>query len=115
MLSFGTVWGVLRHWWVVVKLGINLAVMVTDLVVVGPALRIALADGGPPHRLYDATIAHVLALTVAVVLSVVKPRARTAARPPPPGRVRCRVRRRRRRARQAQGVRRASTAACTVG
>src|SRR3954469_20188382 len=32
-LSVGTIWGLVRHWWVVAKIGISIAVIVTDLVV----------------------------------------------------------------------------------
>jgi uncharacterized membrane protein len=77
VLSLGTTWGLVRHWWVVAKIGISLAVVVTDLVVLAPAAREAVATGHAPRALMDGAIAHCVVLTVATVLSVFKPRGRT--------------------------------------
>jgi uncharacterized membrane protein len=67
LLSLGTTWGLVRHWWVVAKIGIATAVIVTDLVVLLPAAHDAVAGGVAPGPLRDG----------ATVLSVFKPRART--------------------------------------
>jgi hypothetical protein len=75
VLSLGTRWGFVRHWWMVAKLVITLVVFVTDPLVVMPTVRDAVASGaGDP---YGPTIAHCVMLTAATVLSVLKPRGRT--------------------------------------
>lgn len=87
-LSVGTIWGLVRHWWVVAKMAIAAAVIVTDLVVLAPAAHRALATGTAPGPLRDGAIAHCVALIVATVLSVFKPRGRTpwSERPADPAR-----------------------------
>ena len=76
LLGLGTSFGLVRHWWVVVKTVIAAAVIVTDAVLVGHVAHDAVAGRvGPP--LYGGTIAHVVVLGVATVLSVFKPRGRT--------------------------------------
>ena len=76
LLGLGTSFGLVRHWWVVVKIVIAAAVIVTDAVLVGHVAHDAVAGRvGPP--LYGSTIAHVVVLGVATVLSVFKPRGRT--------------------------------------
>jgi hypothetical protein len=76
LLGLGTSFGLVRHWWVVVKIVIASAVIVTDAVLVGHVAHDAVAGRvGPP--LYGSTIAHVVVLGVATVLSVFKPRGRT--------------------------------------
>ena len=77
LLGLGTTWGLVRHWWVVAKLAINLVVVVTDLVVVAPVVRDAVAGLPPERALYGSTIAHCVMLAVATALSVFKPRGRT--------------------------------------
>ena len=77
LLGLGTVWGLVRHWWVVAKLAINLVVVVTDLVVVAPTVRHVLAGQEPGQALYGPTIAHCVMLALATGLSVFKPRGRT--------------------------------------
>lgn len=77
LLGLGTTWGLIRHWWVVAKLGINLVVVVTDLVVVAPTVRDVLAGEEPGQALFGPTIAHCVMLGVATGLSVFKPRGRT--------------------------------------
>ena len=76
-LGVGTTWGVLQHWWVVAKLAINVAVMVTDVAVVAPAAHQAVVTATTPSQLYGSTIAHCVVLAVAALLSVYKPRGRT--------------------------------------
>ena len=76
LLGLGTSFGLVRHWWVVVKIVIAAAVIVTDAVLVGHVAHDAVAGRvGPP--LYGSTIAHVVVLAIATVLSVFKPRGRT--------------------------------------
>ena len=47
LLGLGTAWGLVRRWWVVAKLAINLVVVVTDLVVVAPTVRDVLSGAEP--------------------------------------------------------------------
>jgi hypothetical protein len=76
VLSLTTRWGLVRHWWVVAKEAITLAAIVTDVLVVAPAMARAV-DGGTPVGIPGPVYAHVAVLGIATVLSVVKPRART--------------------------------------
>jgi len=77
LLGLGTSFGLIRHWWVVAKIAIALAVITTDAVLVGSAAHAALISPNPPSPLYGSTIAHVLVLAIATVLSVFKPGGRT--------------------------------------
>jgi hypothetical protein len=77
LLGLGTSFGVIRHWWVVAKIGIAVAVIVTDAVLVGHVAHDAATTGDPTAPLYGSTIAHVVMLGVVTVLSVFKPRGRT--------------------------------------
>lgn len=77
VLSLGTRFGLIRHWWVVAKIAISLAVIVTDAVVVAQLAHDAVLSGGATDTVYHGTIAHVVVLTIATVLSVFKPRGRT--------------------------------------
>lgn len=77
VLGLGTAFGLMRHWWVVAKIAIAVAVVVTDAVLVGRVAHEALVTGRAPVPLYGSTIAHVVMLAVATVLSVFKPRGRT--------------------------------------
>jgi hypothetical protein len=77
VLGLGTTYGLLRNWWVVAKMAISVAVVVTDAVLVGRVAHEALVTGQPPTPLFGSTIAHVVVLAVATVLSVFKPRGRT--------------------------------------
>jgi hypothetical protein len=78
VLSLGTSYGLIRHWWVVAKIAIAVAVVTTDAVIVARVAHDAALTGSPAGPLYGSTIAHVVVLAVATVLSVVKPRGRTA-------------------------------------
>jgi hypothetical protein len=73
ILGLGTTWGVVKYWWVVAKIAINVAVMVTDPIVVLRAANRALDRGQAPAPLYGSTIAHCVMLAVATMLSVLKP------------------------------------------
>jgi hypothetical protein len=78
ILGLGTVFGLIRHWWVLAKLAIAVAIVVTDAVLVGRVAHDAVISGAAPPALYGSTIAHTLLLAVAAVLSVFKPWGRTA-------------------------------------
>jgi hypothetical protein len=77
VLGLGTAFGLVRHWWVVAKIAIAVAVLVTDAVLVGRVAHDAAVTGTAAPPLYGSTIAHVVVLGAAVVLSVFKPRGRT--------------------------------------
>ena len=77
VLSLGTAHGLVRHWWVVAKIVIAVAVVLTDAFLLNWVAADAVATGDPAPPLYGVTIAHVVLLAVATVLSVFKPRART--------------------------------------
>jgi hypothetical protein len=77
-LGLGTPWGVFRHPWVVIKLGL----IVTVIVVGATILRPVLTEDGEPGSgpLIVGAAYDVLALTVATALAVFKPgRARRRA------------------------------------
>lgn len=76
VLSVTTRWGLVRHWWVVIKEAITLAVIVTDVLVVGPAMAEAV-DAGAPTEIPGPVFAHCVVLALATALSVIKPRAQT--------------------------------------
>ncbi|GHJ49120.1 hypothetical protein Cs7R123_64620 [Catellatospora sp. TT07R-123] len=85
ILGLGTHWGLIRHWWVAVKLGLNLAALVIPMLTRHPALGDALAAAraglltDPARQVLDASIASVVVLSVATVLSVYKPWGKTGA------------------------------------
>jgi hypothetical protein len=81
-LGLGTKWGVLRHPWVTVKLGLLLSVILVGALVIGPATSaMHNGEGGAETRLIVAASWDVLALTAATTLSVYKPTRARAARP----------------------------------
>ena len=73
LLGLGTAHGVIRRWWVVVKIAIAAAVIVTDAFVLRHFADLAVHQGHAARGLRDASIAHVAVLAVATVLSVFKP------------------------------------------
>jgi hypothetical protein len=75
-LSVTTRWGLVRHWWVVAKEVITVAVIATDVLVVWPAMDRAV-DTGTPGSIPGPIYAHCVVLAIATALSVVKPKART--------------------------------------
>ena len=77
VLSLGTVWGLVRHRWVVAKIGISAAVIVTDALVISSATASAASTGIASSPLRDGTIAHCIVLAVATGLSIFKPKGRT--------------------------------------
>jgi hypothetical protein len=93
LLSLGTKWGLLRHYWVATKLVLTVGVIVTAVQLGDRAMRSATSapagDGTmlgiawpPATLLLSLAVAHVLMLAVATVVSVYKPWGRTPfARP----------------------------------
>lgn len=77
LLGLGTKWGLVKHWWVVAKILIAIVVVVTDALVVSAAAHDAIVGTSSPGDLYGPTIAHVVVLGVATLISVLKPRGRT--------------------------------------
>jgi uncharacterized membrane protein len=87
LLSLGTPWGLFRHYWIIVKLVINILSTLILLVHLRPIqymARVAAdgtlsnADRGAQIQLVVAAGAGLLALVVATGLAVYKPRAMTA-------------------------------------
>jgi hypothetical protein len=76
LLSLGTNYGLVRQWWVVIKIVIAVAVIVTDPLVIASAARDAVASGGS-DSIIQPTIAHCVMLAIATILSVFKPFGRT--------------------------------------
>jgi vacuolar-type H+-ATPase subunit I/STV1 len=77
LLGLGTTFGLVRNWWVVAKIAIAAAVIATDALLVGSAAHDAAVSGDGAGPLYGPTVAHVVVLGVATVLSVFKPWGRT--------------------------------------
>ena len=77
LLALGTTYGLVRYWWVIAKILIAIAVVVTDALIVVAVAHDAAVRGQAPPPLYGSTIAHVVVLAVATVLSVFKPWGRT--------------------------------------
>ncbi|GAA3753424.1 putative membrane protein [Spinactinospora alkalitolerans] len=89
VLSLGTPWGLARHWWVLIKLGLTALLVVGSNFSLGPQvleLAAATADGSVPPPLLErarTVIALSVALTVllaATLLSTVKPFGRVRRR-----------------------------------
>ena len=78
VLSLGTKWGLFRHYWIVAKLALTVAVILSGMLLVDAWVQQAVAEGpgaGPARtRLIVASAAHALMLGAATVLSVYKPR-----------------------------------------
>lgn len=82
-LSLGTRWGLLRHWWVTMKIVLTGAVISTavalgDRVVAQSLAAPAAVGAGPATSVLSLSVAHLLMLVVATVLSVYKPWGRVA-------------------------------------
>jgi hypothetical protein len=79
VLSLGTLWGPFRYWWIVAKIVLTIAVIVTGVVFVGAWTETALADPAAAANtsasvwLIGAAIVHLLMLGAATVISVLKP------------------------------------------
>jgi hypothetical protein len=78
LLGVGTSAGLIRHWWVIAKISIATAVIVTDALIIAELANEAANGNAVPARLYVGTIAHVVALAAATYIAVIKPRGRTA-------------------------------------
>lgn len=77
LLAWFTPWGLFRHGWVVMKLLLLLAVLVTGGVVLRPAMGRLAVDpmaGGARTTIIACQVFQLLALTLSAVLSVAKPR-----------------------------------------
>jgi hypothetical protein len=89
LLSLGTKWGLLRHYWIVTKLGLTVGVIVTGIALMDRLVQESIsgqaAGGGailgivpaPTVLLISLSVAHVLMLGVATVVSVYKPWGKT--------------------------------------
>jgi hypothetical protein len=96
VLGLGTKWGLLRYWWVAVKLILNLVLCALIIVALEPGLAAVgaygreLGSGAPApaeiSSLFFPPAVSLTALTVATVLSVVKPWGRIGRRSRPPRR-----------------------------
>jgi hypothetical protein len=81
LLGLGTKWGLLRYWWVVVKLALNLLLCTLILVALQPGMDAVgdygkdLLTGSPD----PAAVSSLTTLAVATVLGVVKPWGRIGA------------------------------------
>ena len=72
LLGLGSRYGLLRFWWVAVKLALNLVLVTLVVLLLGPGLYAAVATGPTPTMAFPPAVS-LTALTVAVALSVVKP------------------------------------------
>jgi hypothetical protein len=78
-LGWGTKWGVLRHAWTTIKLGLIVSVILVGALVIGPSEgAMTDGDGGRETVLVVAPAYQVLALLLATGLSVYKPRRRAS-------------------------------------
>lgn len=89
LLSLGTKWGVLKHYWIVSKLGLTVGVIVTGVLLMERLIQQSIAAtpgwateaGTIPEpaqvSLVSLSVAHVLMLGAATVLSVYKPWGKT--------------------------------------
>ena len=73
-LGLGTKWGVLRHPWVAIKLGLLASVILVGALMLGPSVgQMATGGGGAEARIIAGAAWDVLALGLATCLSVYKP------------------------------------------
>jgi hypothetical protein len=85
LLSVATPWGLLRHWWILVKLALTLGLIATGIVLVDARVTDALEADDPDGaglELIVISLGHALMLVAASVISVFKPWGRVdLARP----------------------------------
>jgi uncharacterized membrane protein len=80
-LGLGTKWGVFKHAWTTIKLGFIVSVAVVGALVIGPSTEaMRTGSGGREWTIVLAAAYDVLVLSLAVGLSVYKPRRRQRAR-----------------------------------
>ncbi|WP_318279315.1 hypothetical protein [Agrococcus baldri] len=91
LLGLGTRWGLVRHWWVLVKLVLNVVLAVLIVVALQPGMEAVVAHGealaggaapsGDVRTLFFPPAVSLAALSLATALAVVKPwgRVRPAA------------------------------------
>lgn len=81
LLSLGTKWGVLEHYWILAKLGLTVGVIATGVLLMERLIQqsIAATPGLEPAQvsLVSLSVAHVLMLGAATVVSVYKPWGKT--------------------------------------
>jgi hypothetical protein len=89
-LSVATPWRLLHHWWVIVKLVLTLAVILTGVAFTGEWLQQAVGQASAPYAgngstagwsawlLVAASVVHLLCLWAATTISVDKPWGRTS-------------------------------------
>jgi hypothetical protein len=89
LLSLGTKWSLLRHYWIVTKLGLTVGVIVTGIALMDRLVRGSISGqavgdpailsliSAPTTFLISLSVAHVLMLGVATVVSVYKPWGKT--------------------------------------
>jgi hypothetical protein len=75
VLALGTKWGLFRHYWIVVKLALTMAVLASGFAFVDVGLRQAVASPAEasPMLLVGASAAHLAMLGAATIISVFKP------------------------------------------
>lgn len=77
LVALGSRYGLIRHWWVVVKVLLTVVVITADALLVSVLAREAAATDHAAPPLYGSTVGHVVALVIATALSVIKPRGLT--------------------------------------
>lgn len=81
VLSLWTPWGLVQHWWVVAKIVVGLAVIVSAVTLTGGwierSLDAPMRSGPAGVRLVATSIVHTVLLAFATVISVDKPWGRT--------------------------------------
>jgi uncharacterized membrane protein len=77
LLGVTSKWGVLKYWWVTVKLVLLVSVILVGALVLGPGVNaMRTGAGGAEARIVAGAGYDVVALTIATGLSVFKPRRR---------------------------------------
>ena len=94
LLGLGTKWGLVRYWWVLVKLVLNLVLCILILVLLQPMmpdvgqhgrdLLTVAADPATVSQLFFPPAVSLTTLTFATLLAVVKPWGRIGRRAPQP-------------------------------
>jgi hypothetical protein len=72
VLGVGSKYGLVRYWWVAVKLGLTVVLCVLVLFSLGPGV-LAAAAGHPGGEMFMPPIVSTIALLFATIISVVKP------------------------------------------